>query len=149
MAAAVADYRPAQTRDAQDQERRRPAQIALAENPDLLAGLAERAPAAVRVGFAAETDDVEANATAKLARKRVDFLVANDVSRSDIGFASEHNEVVVYRRDGAPVRLDRAAEVGASRAACFDLFTPSLRRPRAQTQRHPQRPRGARIAGAR
>jgi phosphopantothenoylcysteine decarboxylase/phosphopantothenate--cysteine ligase len=125
MAAAVADYRPAQraTRKIKKGEGLR--QIALAENPDLLAGLAETAPAAVRVGFAAETDDVEANAQAKLARKRVDFLVANDVSRSDIGFASEHNEVVVYRRDGAPVRLERAPKSAIARGL-LDLFVPSL-----------------------
>ena len=133
MAAAVADYRPAQpaTRKIKKEEGLR--QIALAENPDLLAGLAERAPAAVRVGFAAETDDVEANATAKLARKRVDFLVANDVSRSDIGFASEHNEVVVYRRDGAPVRLDRAPKSVIARGL-LDLFVPSLRQKHTQAQ---------------
>jgi phosphopantothenoylcysteine decarboxylase/phosphopantothenate--cysteine ligase len=133
MAAAVADYRPAQpaTRKIKKEEGLR--QIALAENPDLLAGLAERAPAAVRVGFAAETDDVEANATAKLARKRVDFLVANDVSRSDIGFASEHNEVVVYRRDGAPVRLDRAPKSVIARGL-LDLFIPSLRQKHTQAR---------------
>jgi phosphopantothenoylcysteine decarboxylase/phosphopantothenate--cysteine ligase len=131
MAAAVADYRPAEPSARKIKKEEGLRSIALAENPDLLAGLAERAPAAVRVGFAAETDDVEANATAKLARKRVDFLVANDVSRSDIGFASDHNEVVVYRRDGAPVRLDRAPKSVIARGL-LDLFTPSLR------HQHPQ-----------
>ena len=127
MAAAVADYRPAErvTRKIKKEEGRL-RQIELAENPDLLTGLAERAPGAVRVGFAAETDDLEANALAKLERKRVDFLVANDVSRSDIGFASDHNEVVVYRRGGPPVRLERAAK-GAIARELFDLFAPSLR----------------------
>jgi phosphopantothenoylcysteine decarboxylase/phosphopantothenate--cysteine ligase len=133
MAAAVADYRPAQAAARKIKKEEGLRQIALAENPDLLAGLAERAPAAVRVGFAAETDDVEANATAKLARKRVDFLVANDVSRSDIGFASEHNEVVVYRRDGPPVRLDRAPKSVIARGL-LDLFTPSLRQKHTQSQ---------------
>jgi phosphopantothenoylcysteine decarboxylase/phosphopantothenate--cysteine ligase len=131
MAAAVADYRPAQqaTRKIKKEEGLR--QIALAENPDLLAGLADMAPGAVRVGFAAETDDIEANAKAKLARKRVDFLVANDVSRSDIGFASEHNEVVVYRRDGSPVRLERAPKSAIARGL-LDLFVPSLRQKHSQ-----------------
>ena len=126
MAAAVADYRPAEraTRKVK-KEAGGLRQIALTENPDLLTGLAERAPNAVRVGFAAETDDLEANALAKLARKRVDFLVANDVSRQDIGFSSDHNEVVVYRRGGDPVRLDRAAK-GAIARSLFDLFVPSL-----------------------
>jgi phosphopantothenoylcysteine decarboxylase/phosphopantothenate--cysteine ligase len=133
MAAAVADYRPAQqaTRKIKKEEGLR--QIALAENPDLLAGLADTAPGAVRVGFAAETDDVEANAKAKLARKRVDFLVANDVSRSDIGFASEHNEVVVYRRDGSPIRLERAAKSAIARGL-LDIFVPSLREKHSQAR---------------
>jgi len=125
MAAAVADYRPAQAPKRKIKKDEGLSEIALVENPDLLAGLAERAPLAVRVGFAAETDDLEANAAAKLERKRVDFLVANDVSRADIGFASDHNEVVVYRRDGAPVRLERAPKASIARAL-FDLFAPSL-----------------------
>ena len=131
MAAAVGDYRPAQraTRKIKKEEGLR--QIALTENPDLLAGLADVAPAAVRVGFAAETDNVETNATAKLARKRIDFLVANDVSRSDIGFASEHNEVVVYRHDGAPIRLERAPKSTIARGL-LDLFVPALRRRQSQ-----------------
>jgi phosphopantothenoylcysteine decarboxylase/phosphopantothenate--cysteine ligase len=125
MAAAVADYRPAQTVRRKIKKNEGLRSIELSENPDLLAGLADRAPDAVRVGFAAETDDVEQNATAKLERKRVDFLVANDVSRSDIGFASDHNEVVVYRRGGAPVRLERAPKAAIARAL-LDLFAPSL-----------------------
>jgi phosphopantothenoylcysteine decarboxylase/phosphopantothenate--cysteine ligase len=125
MAAAVADYRPAETSPRKIKKDEGLRQIALVENPDLLAGLADQAPGAVRVGFAAETHDLEANATAKLARKNVDFLVANDVSRADIGFASEHNEVVVYRRDGAPVRLARAPKTQIARGL-LDLFAPSL-----------------------
>jgi phosphopantothenoylcysteine decarboxylase/phosphopantothenate--cysteine ligase len=133
MAAAVADYRPAQpaTRKIKKDEGLR--QIALAENPDLLAGLADTAPGAVRVGFAAETHDVEANAAAKLARKHVDFLVANDVSRSDIGFASDHNEVVVYRHGGAPIRLERAAKSAIARAL-FDLFVTRLQQKESQAR---------------
>jgi phosphopantothenoylcysteine decarboxylase/phosphopantothenate--cysteine ligase len=126
MAAAVADYRPAQRAPRKIKKGEGLREIALTENPDLLAGLADRAPGAIRVGFAAETDDLEANALAKLAKKRVDFLVANDVSRADIGFASDHNEVVVYRHGGAPVRLERAAK-GSIARGLFDLFVPSLR----------------------
>jgi phosphopantothenoylcysteine decarboxylase/phosphopantothenate--cysteine ligase len=133
MAAAVADYRPAHRAPRKIKKDDGLRQIALTENPDLLAGLADVAPGAVRVGFAAETDDVEANATAKLTRKRVDFLVANDVSRSDIGFASDHNEVVVYRPEGAPIRLERAAKSTIARAL-LDLFVPSLRSARSRAR---------------
>jgi phosphopantothenoylcysteine decarboxylase/phosphopantothenate--cysteine ligase len=125
MAAAVSDYRPARPARRKIKKDEGLREIALTENPDLLAGLAERAPRAVRVGFAAETENLESNARGKLERKRVDFLVANDVSRSDIGFASDHNEVVVYRRDGGVVRLERAPKTAIARSL-LDLFTPDL-----------------------
>ena len=134
MAAAVSDYRPLERAERKIKKEDGLREIALAENPDLLAGLAERAPGAVRVGFAAETENLDANARAKLERKRVDFLVANDVSRSDIGFSSDHNEVVVYRRDGAPLRLERAPKSAIARLL-FDVFAARLgaSAPRSQT----------------
>ena len=52
------------------------------------------------VGFAAETDDLLDNARDKLAKKRADFIVANDVSRADVGFQGDHNEVTVIGHDG-------------------------------------------------
>jgi phosphopantothenoylcysteine decarboxylase/phosphopantothenate--cysteine ligase len=126
MAAAVADYRPARAVGRKIKKNEGLREIALTENPDLLASLADIAPDAIRVGFAAETDDIEANATAKLEKKRVDFLVANDVSRRDIGFASDHNEVTIYRRGEAPVRLERAPKTAIARGL-LDLFATRLR----------------------
>ena len=77
------------------------------------------------VGFAAETGELERHARAKLESKGADFLVANDVSRRDIAFESEANEVTVFRRQGEPVFLSRRpkAELAAS---LFDLFTAML-----------------------
>jgi phosphopantothenoylcysteine decarboxylase / phosphopantothenate---cysteine ligase len=109
MAAAVADYRPAASLE---QKHKRgagePPRLELVENPDILAGLRDLAPQAVLVGFAAETEDLLAHAREKLARKRVDLLVANDVSRPDVGFGSEHNEVIVLAPDREPETLERA-----------------------------------------
>jgi phosphopantothenoylcysteine decarboxylase/phosphopantothenate--cysteine ligase len=127
MAAAVADYRPVQAAGRKIKKEQGLPAIELAENPDILAGLARVAPAAVRVGFAAETDDLDRNARAKLARKDVDFLVANDVSRSDIAFGSGDNEVTVYRREGEPVFLSRRPK-GELAASLFALFTATLNR---------------------
>ena len=66
----------------------------------------------VRVGFAAETEDIAANAARKLAAKDLDILVANDVARSDIGFQAPDNEVTLYHRDGMveelPIQAKRA-----------------------------------------
>jgi phosphopantothenoylcysteine decarboxylase/phosphopantothenate--cysteine ligase len=65
------------------------------------------APRALRVGFAAETGDDDAEAARKLLAKGAHLLVANDVSRSDIGFGSDQNEVTVHWRDREPLRLSR------------------------------------------
>src|SRR5262245_50953993 len=78
MAAAVADYRPGRPAASKIKKESGPPVLELAENPDILAGLRELAPRAVLAGFAAETEDLERNARAKLEKKRADFLVAND-----------------------------------------------------------------------
>jgi phosphopantothenoylcysteine decarboxylase/phosphopantothenate--cysteine ligase len=125
MAAAVADYRPSHPADRKIKKEQGLAAIELEENPDILAGLRAVAPHALLVGFAAETHDLDRNARAKLERKRADFLVANDVSRSDIAFGSGDNEVTVYRREGEPVFLSRRPK-GELAASLFDLFAATL-----------------------
>src|SRR5215218_3421453 len=125
MAAAVADFRPSRPADRKIKKEQGLPAIELVENPDILAGLRAVAPGAVLVGFAAETHDLERNARAKLERKGADFLVANDVSRSDIAFGSGDNEVTVYRREGEPVFLARRPKVELA-ASLFDLFAATL-----------------------
>jgi phosphopantothenoylcysteine decarboxylase/phosphopantothenate--cysteine ligase len=125
MAAAVADYRPSHPADRKIKKEQGLAAIELEENPDILAGLRAVAPGALLVGFAAETHDLERNARDKLSRKGADFLVANDVSRSDIAFGSGDNEVTVYRREGEPVFLSRRPK-GELAASLFDLFAATL-----------------------
>jgi phosphopantothenoylcysteine decarboxylase/phosphopantothenate--cysteine ligase len=127
MAAAVADYRPRQVAAAKIKKASGALRVLeLEENPDILAGLRRLVPAALLVGFAAETDDLEAHARAKLAAKGADFLVANDVARGDIGFGSDANEVTVFRREGAPVLLGRRPKAELA-AALLDLFADELR----------------------
>ena len=126
MTAAVADFRPRHRASTKiKKEDGVPAPLELEENPDILAGLRDVAPAAVIVGFAAETRDLERNARRKLERKRVDFLVANDVSRKDIAFDSNANEVTVFRRDGEPLFLSRRPKEELS-ASLLDLFAGML-----------------------
>jgi phosphopantothenoylcysteine decarboxylase/phosphopantothenate--cysteine ligase len=110
MAAAVADFRPAEPGTQKIKRERGVPRLELVANPDILAGLATAAPRALRVGFAAETEAVAEHAQEKLRRKNVDLLVANDVSRNDIGFGAAHNEVTVYRRDDAPLHFARRAK---------------------------------------
>jgi phosphopantothenoylcysteine decarboxylase / phosphopantothenate---cysteine ligase len=125
MTAAVADFRPRRPAPAKIKREQGLPAIELEENPDILAGLRRVAPGAVLAGFAAETDHLERNALAKLERKRADFLVANDVSRPDIAFGSEANEVTVYRQDGPPVFLARRPKADIA-ASLLDLFAAKL-----------------------
>lgn len=100
-AAAVADYRPAQAAGHKLKKHAgaAPPQIELVENPDILASLAARSPRPFLVGFAAETEDLEANARAKLERKGIDMIAANRVGGGH-GFESEDNTLDVYWNGG-------------------------------------------------
>jgi phosphopantothenoylcysteine decarboxylase / phosphopantothenate---cysteine ligase len=97
MAAAVADYRPAETAPGKRPKDDQPWQVKLEQTADVLRTLGERrANGQVLIGFAADRgDDGLARAREKLERKRVDLVVYNDVSRSDIGFDAGDNEVVL------------------------------------------------------
>ncbi|WP_221793752.1 bifunctional phosphopantothenoylcysteine decarboxylase/phosphopantothenate--cysteine ligase CoaBC [Oceanobacter mangrovi] len=99
--AAVADYRPANVAEQKIKKAGDEIQLTLTKNPDIVATIAnhQQRPATV-VGFAAETTDVDGYARGKLASKNLDMIVANDVSRSDIGFNSDDNAVTLYSREG-------------------------------------------------
>nr|HEX4313198.1 bifunctional phosphopantothenoylcysteine decarboxylase/phosphopantothenate--cysteine ligase CoaBC [Kofleriaceae bacterium] len=106
MAAAVADYRPAKVAEHKLKRGALGAatSLELVANPDLLAGLGKARGTArtpVLVGFAAETQDVVANAVAKLASKRCDVVVANDVTEPGAGFAVDTNRVTLVDATGA------------------------------------------------
>ncbi|MEC8812416.1 MAG: bifunctional phosphopantothenoylcysteine decarboxylase/phosphopantothenate--cysteine ligase CoaBC [Pseudomonadota bacterium] len=74
--------------------------LTLVENPDIVAAVAQHEPKPFTVGFAAETRDVENYARQKIERKNLDMIVANDVSRQDIGFNSDQNAVTVIWKSG-------------------------------------------------
>jgi phosphopantothenoylcysteine decarboxylase/phosphopantothenate--cysteine ligase len=104
-AAAVADFRPATVAASKIKKNGGVPAIELVANPDVLAelGAARRDGAThptVLVGFAAETDDVEANGRAKLAAKGADLLVVNDVRATDAGFGTDTNRVVLLGTQG-------------------------------------------------
>ena len=99
MAAAVADYHVASVA-AEKIKRNGPMSLQLEPNPDILAALGNARKATGKdtpllIGFAAETENLLENARAKLSRKGVDAIIVNDVSRSDIGFNSDRNEVTI------------------------------------------------------
>jgi phosphopantothenoylcysteine decarboxylase / phosphopantothenate---cysteine ligase len=96
--AAVADWRPAEHAESKLKKTDRELVVRMVPNPDVLAAVAQRCDAFL-VGFAAETDDHEANAREKLERKGLDAIVVNDV-RSERGFGPGENTLVLLWRDG-------------------------------------------------
>jgi len=106
-AAAVADYRPTSVAPQKIKKGNRLV-LELEPTPDILMEMGKRRRNdQVLVGFAAETEDFEANARDKLVRKNLDFLVLNDVSRADVGFEVDENEVVLYDRWGGRYAFPR------------------------------------------
>ncbi len=117
MAAAVADFRVAGRSQQKIKKREASQALRLVPTEDILAALGRGRGRAgkIVVGFAAETEDVAANALRKLRAKNLDLVVANDVSRQDIGFDSESNQVVLIDRRGTAVESDKASKREISR----------------------------------
>jgi phosphopantothenoylcysteine decarboxylase / phosphopantothenate---cysteine ligase len=124
MSAAVADFRPSQAADGKLKKRDGAPEIVLEPTPDILAGLgASKRPGQVLVGFAAETDDLVANATEKLRSKRLDLIVANDVAAPQVGFAHDTNAVTLLRPDAEPVEIDLATKRDVARAVIDSIVS--------------------------
>ena len=117
MSAAVADFRPKVAADGKLKKHDGVPEIVLEPTPDILAGLgAAKRAGQVLVGFAAETDDLLANAAEKLRSKQLDLIVANDVSAPQVGFAHDTNAVTLLRPDAEPVEIDLASKRDVARA---------------------------------
>ncbi len=98
--AAVADYRPANIAGQKIKKNSERLSIELVRNPDILASVAALNPAPYTVGFAAETENLEAAARAKLAAKNVDLIVANLVGGSEGGFGADENRLLLVDHAG-------------------------------------------------
>jgi len=98
--AAVADYRPENCEPDKIKKSSEQMALALVRNPDTLATIAARSDAPFTVGFAAETTDVARYAVDKMQRKKLNMIVANDVSVPGLGFNSDNNAVTVFWPDG-------------------------------------------------
>ncbi|ENV74975.1 bifunctional phosphopantothenoylcysteine decarboxylase/phosphopantothenate--cysteine ligase CoaBC [Acinetobacter ursingii] len=94
--AAVADYRVAQVADQKIKKAGDELAVSLIKNPDIVATIAQQQQRPFMVGFAAETQNVEEYAAGKLVAKKLDMIACNDVSRKDIGFASDENAMTVF-----------------------------------------------------
>lgn len=91
-AAAVSDYRPSEPANQKIKKSSETLNIKLTRNPDILSEVAALKGAPYCVGFAAESENLLQNAREKLRKKAVDLIVANDISRADVGFDSDENE---------------------------------------------------------
>jgi phosphopantothenoylcysteine decarboxylase/phosphopantothenate--cysteine ligase len=133
MAAAVADYTPDRgPAPGKIEKGDVPVDLRLVRTPDILSDLSRArgaAPLPVLIGFAAESGDPKTRGRAKLARKKVDLIVANDISRADAGFDSDANAVTIVAADGdteiplapksdiAAAIMDRAEAILSARAS--------------------------------
>ena len=122
MVAAVADFRPKAVAPAKLKKDGGVPDVVLEPTPDILAELGRRKPPGqVLVGFAAETEDVVANATAKLARKRLDLVVANDVGAPGTGFEHDTNAVTIIASDGTRRELARRSKRAVAEALADEV----------------------------
>ena len=125
MAAAVADFRPATAAGTKMHKADGVPQLVLEATPDILAELGRRRrPRQVLVGFAAETDAVTERATAKLAAKGVDLVVANDVSAPGVGFDHDTNAVTIFGADGRSVGVPLRHQGDVADAILIGCATP-------------------------
>ena len=121
MAAAVSDYVPSPA-SAKIKKTGAPHTLTLDEGPDILAEIAADPHGAIVIGFAAETEALVANARAKLERKGLDFVVANDVSGSELGIGSDRNAVTILDRDGGVCDVAPASKTLVSEAILDRVF---------------------------
>ena len=111
MAAAVADYR---VKNYSEQKMKKTESdtltLELVKNPDILKYLCDKKTHQIVVGFCAESENLIENAKVKIRKKNCDYLVANDISRHDIGFSSDENEVVIFNKNGESVKFEKASK---------------------------------------
>ena len=108
--AAVADYKP----EAYSTEKIKKGEcnwnLKLERDSDILKSLGDKKTHQVLVGFAAESTNVEENAKAKITKKNLDYIVANDITSKDAGFASDDNRVTIIAKDGSSISLEKMSK---------------------------------------
>lgn len=122
MAAAVSDFTPKSVSEGKIRRGGSETMVLeLTATSDVLAGIRGKDSGLVVVGFAATHGDPVPDAREKLVRKGADFIVGNDISRSDIGFAADENEVVIVGRRGERF-IEKAAKSEVARAILYEVI---------------------------
>lgn len=135
--AAVADYRPIEPASSKIKKTAERMTLELVRNPDILAAVAKQDPRPYAVGFAAETDDPETNARAKLSKKGIDLVAANRVG-AGLGFEADDNELLLVDQSDSK-RLQRAPKSVLARALIHEIALRYHAKNRAQDSRQARR----------
>lgn len=114
MAAAVSDFTFKDMASQKLKKRTLPKSIMLVQSQDILKKLGEKKGKKILIGFAAETENIEANSLQKIKEKNLDFVVANDVVDETIGFESDFNQVIFVLPNGQTMRTDRMSKTAVS-----------------------------------
>ncbi|KZL94426.1 bifunctional phosphopantothenoylcysteine decarboxylase/phosphopantothenate--cysteine ligase CoaBC [Clostridium magnum] len=120
-AAAVADYKPKQYSDRKIKKAEEELNLTFIKDNDILKKLGTLKNNQILVGFAAESNDLLENAQKKLHNKNLDYIVANDITAVDTGFASDNNKVTIICRDGKTIHLDKMSKRQVA-SRLFDLM---------------------------
>ena len=123
MAAAVADYR---VKEISSQKMKKTSDdeitLKLVKNPDILKEISSKKQNQLIVGFCAESENLIENAKEKIVKKGCDYLIANDISRKDIGFSSDYNEVTILAKNGGMKKLKRADKMTIARQIFEEIY---------------------------
>jgi len=114
-AAAVADYKPKFYSDNKIKKSENGLNLEFVRDNDILEELGLHKKKQILVGFAAESNDLLQNAKAKLLKKNLDYIVANDISKADVGFGTEDNKVIILSKDNSPIALDKMTKKQVAR----------------------------------
>ena len=109
-AAAVADYKPKNYSTQKIKKAKNDFALELTRDNDILKELGSLKNKQILVGFAAESQNLKENALGKLEKKNLDYVVANDITSSDTGFASEDNKVIILSKDKEEINLDKMSK---------------------------------------
>ncbi|MBE6054515.1 MAG: bifunctional phosphopantothenoylcysteine decarboxylase/phosphopantothenate--cysteine ligase CoaBC [Clostridium sartagoforme] len=122
--AAVSDYKIKNYSDKKIKKGQGDLVLTFERDNDILKILGEEKEHQILVGFAAESNDVVENAKKKLINKNLDFIVANDITSKDTGFASDDNKVIILSKDGEEIHLDKMSK----RKVASKIFDTILRK---------------------
>ena len=114
--AAVSDYRPIKISKKKIKKQNSKLFLELKRNPDILKSFGKKKKShQILVGFAAETHSILKNALKKMKEKNLDWLIVNDISKKEIGFATDHNEVILLSKENQTIPLAKDTKQNIAR----------------------------------